>query len=110
VSYDPTNTATLRISRKLVSKAIERGLHFELQYSPCVLESGSRRNTIAMAHTLYAVSRGTMTIIVTSAASHPEHLRSPYDIANLYPCLQAIYVFRFTIFIFTDDIYQNQPR
>ncbi|KAF4522611.1 hypothetical protein B566_EDAN003593 [Ephemera danica] len=83
VTYDPTNTATLRISRKLVSQAIERGVHFELQYAPCVIDSSTRRNTITMAHTLHAVSREAMPVLITSAASHPEHMRSPYDIANL---------------------------
>ncbi|XP_072335123.1 ribonuclease P protein subunit p30 isoform X2 [Scyliorhinus torazame] len=68
--------------RPSVNGAIERGIYFELAYSPAIKDSTMRRYTISNALSLMQICKG-KNIIMSSAAERPLELRGPYDIANL---------------------------
>ncbi|XP_072335124.1 ribonuclease P protein subunit p30 isoform X3 [Scyliorhinus torazame] len=78
-SYDIV--AVLPKTEKLFH-AIERGIYFELAYSPAIKDSTMRRYTISNALSLMQICKG-KNIIMSSAAERPLELRGPYDIANL---------------------------
>ncbi|XP_071071863.1 ribonuclease P protein subunit p30 isoform X4 [Dasypus novemcinctus] len=63
-------------------KAIDRGLCFELVYSPAIKDSTMRRYTISNALNLMQVCKG-KNVIISSAAERPLDIRGPYDVANL---------------------------
>ena len=67
-------------------KAIDRGVGFELLYSPAIKDSTMRRYTISNALNLMQVCKG-KNVIISSAAERPLEIRGPYDVANLYPFL-----------------------
>jgi len=83
VAFDWSDCAPLKAARKVVRQAGERGVSFEAQYCPLVLAAPTRRNAVALTHALHAVSRGRASLLVTSGAAAPHHLRSPADAANL---------------------------
>lgn len=68
--------------RPPISVAIDRGLSFELVYSPAIKDSTVRRYTISNALSLMQICRG-MNVIISSAAERPLEIRGPYDVANL---------------------------
>ncbi|XP_078422112.1 ribonuclease P protein subunit p30 isoform X2 [Cetorhinus maximus] len=68
--------------RPSVNGAIERGIYFELAYSPAIKDSTMRRYTISNALSLMQICKG-KNIIMSSAAERHLELRGPYDIANL---------------------------
>uniref|UniRef100_A0A4W5QQK4 Ribonuclease P protein subunit p30 n=1 Tax=Hucho hucho TaxID=62062 RepID=A0A4W5QQK4_9TELE len=68
--------------RSSVEGAIERGVFFEVSYTPAIRDSTMRRHTIANALNLMEACKG-KNVIVTSGAGKPLELRGPYDIANL---------------------------
>uniref|UniRef100_A0A8C7QE99 Ribonuclease P protein subunit p30 n=1 Tax=Oncorhynchus mykiss TaxID=8022 RepID=A0A8C7QE99_ONCMY len=68
--------------RSSVNGAIERGVFFEVRYTPAIRDSTMRRHTIANALNLMEACKG-KNVIVTSGAEKPLELRGPYDIANL---------------------------
>lgn len=70
------------LKRPLVNAAIERGIHFEILYSPAVRDSTYRQNTICNALQLYTASKG-KNIIISSGCEKAIELRGPYDITNL---------------------------
>ncbi|KAL4842060.1 hypothetical protein H8958_022079 [Nasalis larvatus] len=63
-------------------KAIDRGLAFELVYSPAIKDSTMRRYTISNALNLMQICKG-KNVIISSAAERPLEIRGPYDVANL---------------------------
>ncbi|XP_018418355.1 PREDICTED: ribonuclease P protein subunit p30 [Nanorana parkeri] len=65
-----------------ISAAIERGIFFELIYTPAIKDSTLRRYTISNALNLMQTSKG-KNIIVSSGAERPLDLRGPYDVATL---------------------------
>lgn len=84
ITFDPENKNVIKLSRKLYNQAINRGLVFELMYTPAIRDSTHRKNIIHMSHLYHAFGKSKQ-IIVSSWASEPQHVRSPYDIVNLYP-------------------------
>nr|BAE01531.1 unnamed protein product [Macaca fascicularis] len=62
--------------------AIDRGLAFELVYSPAIKDSTMRRYTISNALNLMQICKG-KNVIISSAAERPLEIRGPYDVANL---------------------------
>ncbi|XP_007894966.1 ribonuclease P protein subunit p30 isoform X2 [Callorhinchus milii] len=62
--------------------AIDRGIYFELAYSPAIKDSTMRRYTISNALSLMQICKG-KNVIMSSAAERPMELRGPYDLANL---------------------------
>ncbi|KAK3854924.1 hypothetical protein Pcinc_038645 [Petrolisthes cinctipes] len=71
-----------RFSRKLLHSAIEKNIYYEVCYGPCIVGSGSRQQTISLAHSLHRKIRSA-NIIVSSRARTPDQLRPPYDVMNL---------------------------
>ncbi|GAB5578603.1 ribonuclease P protein subunit p30 isoform X3 [Prionailurus iriomotensis] len=63
-------------------EAIDRGVGFELVYSPAIKDSTMRRYTISNALNLMQVCKG-KNVILSSAAERPLEIRGPYDVANL---------------------------
>ncbi|XP_060047875.1 ribonuclease P protein subunit p30 isoform X4 [Erinaceus europaeus] len=68
--------------RPPINVAIDRGVGFELVYSPAIKDSTMRRYTISNALNLMQVCKG-KNIIISSAAERPLEIRGPYDVANL---------------------------
>ncbi|KAF6111171.1 ribonuclease P/MRP subunit p30 [Phyllostomus discolor] len=66
----------------VLDQAIDRGVCFELVYSPAIKDSTMRRYTISNALSLMQVCKG-KNVIISSAAERPLEIRGPYDIANL---------------------------
>ncbi|XP_044152484.1 ribonuclease P protein subunit p30 isoform X2 [Bufo gargarizans] len=62
--------------------AIERGIFFELIYTPAIKDSTLRRYTISNALSLMEICKG-KNIIISSGAEKPLELRGPYDVATL---------------------------
>ncbi|XP_053548296.1 ribonuclease P protein subunit p30 [Bombina bombina] len=65
-----------------VNAAIQRGIFFELIYTPAINDSTMRRYTISNALSLMQFCKE-KNIIISSAAERPLELRGPYDIATL---------------------------
>ncbi|KAJ8317014.1 hypothetical protein KUTeg_004918 [Tegillarca granosa] len=76
IAVQPTSEKTFH--------ALERGIHFEIQYSPAIRDSSTRKNTISNALSLMSCCKG-KNVILTSGCLKPIELRGPYDVANLYP-------------------------
>uniref|UniRef100_A0A915KLD6 Ribonuclease P protein subunit p30 n=1 Tax=Romanomermis culicivorax TaxID=13658 RepID=A0A915KLD6_ROMCU len=71
------------ISRKnLVQMAIEKGITFEITYSPALMDSSVRRDCFANGRDLHRASKG-KGLILSSKASKPIEIRSPFDVANM---------------------------
>lgn len=68
--------------RPPVNAAIERGIFFELIYSPAIKDSTIRRYTISNALSLMEICKG-RNIIISSGAERPMELRGPYDVSTL---------------------------
>uniref|UniRef100_A0A182PVH7 Uncharacterized protein n=1 Tax=Anopheles epiroticus TaxID=199890 RepID=A0A182PVH7_9DIPT len=81
VTYN-TETIDLRMNRKYHFLAVDRNVAFELKYSPAIVSSVERKATITRAHRYHSFGKS-RNVIISSAATSPYELRSPYDIANL---------------------------
>ncbi|XP_003755328.2 ribonuclease P protein subunit p30 isoform X1 [Sarcophilus harrisii] len=68
--------------RPPINVAIERGIGFEITYSPAIKDSTMRRYTISNALSLMQICKG-KNVIVSSGAERPLEIRGPYDVANL---------------------------
>ncbi|XP_059518794.1 ribonuclease P protein subunit p30 isoform X2 [Myotis daubentonii] len=68
--------------RPPINVAIDRGVGFELVYSPAIKDSTMRRYTISNALNLMQICKG-KNVIISSAAERPLEIRGPYDVANL---------------------------
>lgn len=79
------------INHKCYQLAIRRGLCFEIQYSPAIVDSSRRREIITTAHG-YASQRKSKNVIISSGAQNRFQVRGPYDLANLYPFFLVSYI------------------
>ncbi|XP_030060681.1 ribonuclease P protein subunit p30 [Microcaecilia unicolor] len=68
--------------RPPINAAIERGIFFELVYTPSIKDSTMRRYTISNALSLMQICKG-KNVIMSSSAERPLELRGPYDVATL---------------------------
>ncbi|MBN3312176.1 RPP30 protein, partial [Atractosteus spatula] len=68
--------------RPPVNGAIDRGVFFEITYTPAIKDSTMRRYTISNALSLMQTCKG-KNVIISSGAEKPLDLRGPYDISNL---------------------------
>lgn len=82
ISFDPTESISPRSSRKLYKQAANRGVYFEIMYSPALIDSRIRKNIIQLSH-FYHLWNKSKNVILTSGASKNLEIRGPYDIANL---------------------------
>lgn len=82
ITFEPESRIPFKISRKLYRQAVERGIFFELMYSPAIKDSTSRKNVISTAHIYHAVGRS-KNIIVTSGAENDTQVRDVHDVISL---------------------------
>lgn len=66
----------------MIKLALQRGIHFEIAYSPLIDDVNSRRQVLAEAKLLVDWTKG-KNIIVSSAAHNANEIRGPYDVINL---------------------------
>ncbi|OXB60519.1 hypothetical protein ASZ78_002150 [Callipepla squamata] len=85
VCINVTEKLPFYFRRPPVNMAIDRGICFELLYTPAIKDSTMRRYTISNAISLMQICKG-KNVIISSAAERPLELRGPYDVANLF-CL-----------------------
>ncbi|XP_033119499.1 ribonuclease P protein subunit p30-like isoform X2 [Anneissia japonica] len=67
ISIDFSQRLTFFMKYHPVRAALDRGIHFEINYAPAIRDTYTRRNIISNAHALATIME----------------LRSPYDVANL---------------------------
>lgn len=82
ISIDMTSRLPFYLKLPQVKQAIERGIHFEIVYSPAIRDNTQRRYIISNAMELVRASKG-RNIIMSSEAENQMDLRGPYDVANL---------------------------
>ncbi|XP_072939351.1 ribonuclease P protein subunit p30 [Epargyreus clarus] len=82
VTFEPESKTPFKISRKLYRQAADRGMCFELMYSPAIKDSTARKNIISTAHTYHAIGKS-RNIILTSGAESPSQVRSVHEVINL---------------------------
>ncbi|KAM9285127.1 ribonuclease P protein subunit p30 isoform 2-T2 [Morus bassanus] len=82
VCINVTEKLPFYFRRPPVNMAIDRGIYFELLYTPAIKDSTMRRYTISNAVSLMQICKG-KNIVISSAAERPLELRGPYDVANL---------------------------
>ncbi|KAM9232642.1 ribonuclease P protein subunit p30 isoform 2-T2 [Leptosomus discolor] len=82
VCINVTEKLPFYFRRPPVNMAIDRGIYFELLYTPAIKDSTMRRYTISNAISLMQICKG-KNIVISSAAERPLELRGPYDVANL---------------------------
>lgn len=82
VSLDMTSRLPFYIKHPQVKLAIERGMSFEIAYSPAIRDDFLRKNVIANALELVRVCKG-KNVVVSSGAESVMELRGPYDLVNL---------------------------
>jgi len=82
VSLDLFQKQPFLLKPPMVSLAIQRGIMFEISYSPALQDINLRRYLIKNATGLVRATRG-RNIIITSQALGAMDLRGPYDVANL---------------------------
>lgn len=68
----------------MYNQLVERGYHFELLYSPAIIDSTNRKNLIHAAHLFHSFGKS-KNIIISSGANNLAYIRNPYDIVDLYP-------------------------
>nr|XP_023028626.1 ribonuclease P protein subunit p30-like [Leptinotarsa decemlineata] len=81
-TFNPENKFGLRLGRKFYNQLIDRGYHFELQYSHAIKDSTSRKNLIHASHLFHSFGKS-KNVFFSSGADCPMYIRSPYDIVNL---------------------------
>lgn len=83
ISLDVSQRLPFILKFKTVSSALQRGIRFEICYSPGVVGgSDARRNVISGATSLIRATRG-RGIILSSEAKTALGLRAPHDVMNL---------------------------
>ncbi|XP_011493811.1 PREDICTED: ribonuclease P protein subunit p30 [Ceratosolen solmsi marchali] len=76
-----STSSHIKLSRKLYSQAIEKGIHFEINYSD-VINTSTRKLAIYHSHLLYTFGKS-KNVIISSGANNHYSIRNPYDIINL---------------------------
>ncbi|KIW23477.1 uncharacterized protein PV07_11671 [Cladophialophora immunda] len=85
ISLDFSQRLSFPLKFKTVSGALQRGIRFEICYSPAIQPAGNneaRRNLISGATALIRATRG-KGIILSSEATNALGLRGPHDVINL---------------------------
>ncbi|KOB74003.1 Ribonuclease P [Operophtera brumata] len=82
ISLETNCRIPFKVNRKLYRQAIERGIFFELTYSPAIRDSTARKNIITTAHNYYAVGKS-KNIVITSGAESYMHLRGVHDVISI---------------------------
>ncbi|NXW75758.1 RPP30 protein, partial [Hirundo rustica] len=80
VCINVTEKLPFYFRRPPVNMAIDRGIYFELLYTPAIKDSTMRRYTISNAISLMQICKGKVS---SQTKNKPLELRGPYDVANL---------------------------
>ena len=79
---DLTSRLPFYLKLPQIGQAIERGVHFEISYSPAIRDTTQRKYVISNALDIVRASKG-RNLIFSSAAESAMDLRGPYDVSNL---------------------------
>jgi len=82
ISLDVTSRLPFYLKHPQVGQAIERGIHFEIVYSPAIRNTMQRKYVISNALEIVRTSKG-RNLILSSEAESAIDLRGPYDVSNL---------------------------
>ena len=82
ISIDFTQRLPYHLKLQHVQQAVERGVYFEICYSPMIKDASCRRNLISNAMSLLRACKRS-NVFMSSAASRAFDLRGPYDVMNL---------------------------
>ncbi|KAJ4970596.1 hypothetical protein NE237_003695 [Protea cynaroides] len=82
IAIDFSQRLPFRLKLPLVKAAMERGIYFEIVYTPLISDVLARRQLISNAKLLVDWTRG-KNLIISSASLTANELRGPYDVANL---------------------------
>lgn len=82
ISFEKEGRLPFKVIRKLYRQAVERGIFFEIMYSPAIRDSTARKNIITNAHTYFTVGKS-KNLIITSAAESDFHLRTVCDVISM---------------------------
>ncbi|KAL5204806.1 hypothetical protein ABZP36_009677 [Zizania latifolia] len=93
VSIDFSHKLPFRLKLPMLKLALQRGLYFEIAYSPLIADPTSRRQLIAQAKLLVDWTKGN-NLIISSAAHTASEIRGPYDVANLCAYLLGLSIHR----------------
>ncbi|CAK9814146.1 Ribonuclease P protein subunit p30 [Anthophora quadrimaculata] len=81
------HTVTFKFNKKLYEQAIERGIHFEIQYVD-LLNIESRKQAIHYSHLFHTYGKS-KNVILSSGTNDIRTIRNPYDLINL-ACLLGL--------------------
>ncbi|XP_026737466.1 ribonuclease P protein subunit p30 [Trichoplusia ni] len=81
ITFEPESKFPFKISRKLYSQAVERGIFFEIMYSPAIRDSTSRKNIISAAQIYYTIGKS-RNIVFSSGAENDMQIRDIHDVIN----------------------------
>jgi ribonuclease P/MRP protein subunit RPP1 len=82
ISIDFTQRLPYHLKLQHVKQAVDRGVYFEICYSPMIKDAGCRRNLISNSMSLLRACKCS-NVFMSSAASRAFDLRGPYDVMNL---------------------------
>ncbi|XP_047087401.1 uncharacterized protein LOC124699078 [Lolium rigidum] len=82
ISIDFSHKLPFRLKLPMIKLALQRGIHFEIAYSPLIDDISSRRQVLAEAKLLVDWTKG-KNLIISSAARNANEIRGPYDVINL---------------------------
>uniref|UniRef100_A0A0B6ZST8 RNase P subunit p30 n=1 Tax=Arion vulgaris TaxID=1028688 RepID=A0A0B6ZST8_9EUPU len=89
ISLNFSENLGFSLKRPMVKMAAKRGIHFEIVFSPALLDNSVKRNIISNALSLVRTGGG-KNIILSSGSKQPLDLRSPYDVVNLAKLLVLV--------------------
>jgi len=82
ISIDFTQRLSYHLKLQHVQQAVERGVYFEICYSPMIKDASCRRNLISNGMSLLRACKRS-NVFMSSAASRAFDMRGPYDVMNL---------------------------
>ncbi|NP_001145751.1 uncharacterized protein LOC100279258 [Zea mays] len=90
IDFSSHGKMPFRIKPPMLKLALQKGLHFEIAYSPLLsTDVNDKRNLIAQVKLLVDWTKG-KNLIISSAAHTASQIRGPYDVINLSAYLLGI--------------------
>ncbi|RCV36674.1 hypothetical protein SETIT_8G001100v2 [Setaria italica] len=83
IDFSSHSKLPFRIKLPMLKLALQKGLHFEIAYSPLIsTDINAKRNLLAEVKLLVDWTKG-KNLIISSAAHTASQIRGPYDVINL---------------------------
>lgn len=82
ITFSIVSRLPVYLKHQQVGMALERGIFFEIVYTPSLWDAMVRRHTISNAINIISTCKR-KNVIVSSQAEKPMDLRGPYDVINL---------------------------